>query len=176
MPIKHSPPAQKIRASVRFVFLSVFDIFQVGIGPSSSHTMGPMLAAARFLELCSSSRLPDGELTLGCRLYGSLAYTGEGHGTIRAVLCGLLGMLPASYDRAEADKRLVELSRSETVRLPNGRVVRLALFAVSTEKGKRLPGHPNGMTFVLSDATGHDVLTENYFSIGGGFVLPDAEL
>ena len=159
------------------MFLSIFDIFKIGVGPSSSHTMGPMLAASRFLDLAWRAELPEGQqLTLGCRLYGSLAYTGEGHGTIRAVLCGLLGMVPASYDRAEADKRLVELSRSETVRLPNGRVVRLALFAVSTEKGKRLPGHPNGMTFFLSDATGHDVLTENYYSIGGGFVLTDAEL
>ena len=158
------------------MFLSVFDIFKVGIGPSSSHTMGPMLAAARFLELCSSSRLPDGELTLGCRLYGSLAYTGEGHGTIRAVLCGLLGMLPASYDREAADEALAELAKSETVRLPNGRRVRLSPRAVTVEKGKRLPAHPNGMTFVLTSGEGNEVVTESYYSIGGGFVLTADEL
>jgi L-serine dehydratase len=78
------------------VFLSIFDIFKIGIGPSSSHTMGPMVAAARFLDSLADTSLPDGPLRLGCRLYGSLAYTGEGHGTIRAVLCGLLGMVPAT--------------------------------------------------------------------------------
>jgi L-serine dehydratase len=157
------------------VFLSIFDIFKVGIGPSSSHTMGPMLAAARFLELCASHPLPAAELTLGCRLYGSLAYTGEGHGTIRAVLGGLLGMLPASYDREAADEALAELARSETVRLPNGRRVHLSPSGVTVEKGKRLPAHPNGMTFVLS-AGGEDVVTESYYSIGGGFVLTGDEL
>src|SRR6478609_2152806 len=103
------------------MFLSIFDIFKVGIGPSSSHTMGPMLAAVRFLEVAANRPLPQGRLALACRLYGSLAYTGEGHGTIRAVLCGLLGMLPASYDREAADEALAELAKSETVRLPNGR-------------------------------------------------------
>ena len=152
------------------MFLSIFDIFKVGIGPSSSHTMGPMQAAARFLELCVSRPLPAGELILGCRLYGSLAYTGEGHGTIRAVLCGLLGMLPASYDREVADEALAELATSETIRLPNGRRVNLSPNAVTVEKGKRLPAHPNGMTFVLS-AGGDDVLSESYYSIGGGIVL-----
>ena len=78
------------------MFLSVFDIFKIGIGPSSSHTMGPMMAAGRFLDRLAATALPDGPLILGCRLYGSLAYTGEGHGTIRAVVCGLLGMVPAT--------------------------------------------------------------------------------
>ena len=164
------------RASVANVFLSIFDIFKVGIGPSSSHTMGPMLAASRFLELCSATPLPAGELVLGCRLYGSLAYTGEGHGTIRAVLCGLLGMVPASYDREAADEALQLLGETGTVRLPNGRLARLAPGAVSTEKGKRLPAHPNGMTFSLSDADGRELVAESYYSIGGGFVLTADEL
>ena len=76
------------------MFLSIFDIFKVSVGPSSSHTMGPMLAAGRFLDLVFATQLPAGPLRLGCRLYGSLAYTGEGHGTVRAVLCGLMGMRP----------------------------------------------------------------------------------
>jgi len=106
------------------VFLSIFDIFKVGIGPSSSHTMGPMLAAGRFIETIGRSPLPAGGLTLGCRLYGSLAYTGEGHGTIRAVYCGLLGMAPRTYDRAQADEAL-QTARSwaggKVVILPNER-------------------------------------------------------
>ncbi len=157
------------------MFLSIFDIFKVGIGPSSSHTMGPMLAAGRFLQLASAKQLPEGRLMLGCRLYGSLAYTGEGHGTIRAVLCGLLGMVPESYDRAAADAALAELGRSGTVRLPNGRMAALPPDAVSVEKGKRLPAHPNGMTFFL-DAGGIEIVGESYYSIGGGFVLTAAEL
>jgi L-serine dehydratase len=158
------------------MFLSIFDIFKVGIGPSSSHTMGPMLAAARFLEVCANRPLPGGQLVLGCRLYGSLAYTGEGHGTIRAVLCGLLGMVPASYDREAADEALTELARSGTTRLPNGRVVALSPASVSVEKGKRLPAHPNGMSFVLSDAEGKELVAESYYSIGGGFVLTEDEM
>src|SRR3569833_2949040 len=105
--------------------------------------MGPMLAAARFIELVSSRPLPSERLSLACRLYGSLAYTGEGHGTIRAVVCGLCGMIPASYDRAAADTALAELAKSETARLPNGRQVRLSPLAVTVERGKRLPAHPN---------------------------------
>jgi L-serine dehydratase len=158
------------------VFLSIFDIFKIGIGPSSSHTMGPMQAAGRFIELCCAAPLPAGQLALGCRLYGSLAYTGEGHGTIRAVYCGLLGMVPASYDRAAADEALAELSRSGTVRLPNGRVVTLWPDAVTVEKGRRLPAHPNGMTFFLADAAGNEVVVQSYYSIGGGFVLTEEEL
>ena len=157
------------------MFLSIFDIFKVGIGPSSSHTMGPMVAAARFLELCAATPTPAGDLALGCRLYGSLAYTGEGHGTIRAVLCGLLGLLPASYDREAAEEALAELAKSETVRLPNGRSVHLSPHSVTVEKGKRLSAHPNGMTFVLSHGES-EVISESYYSIGGGFVLTADEL
>ena len=105
------------------MFLSIFDIFKVSVGPSSSHTMGPMLAAGRFLDLVVATELPAGPLQLGCRLYGSLAYTGEGHGTVRAVLCGLMGMRPETYDRDSATAALDELARTGTVRLRNGRVV-----------------------------------------------------
>jgi L-serine dehydratase len=158
------------------VFLSIFDIFKVGIGPSSSHTMGPMLAAGRFLDLIGHASRPAGDLALGCRLYGSLAYTGEGHGTIRAVYCGLLGMVPQTYDRARADEALAELARTGTTRLRNGRTVRLPQDAVRTERGKRLPAHPNGMTFFLRDAAGQEALAESYYSIGGGFVLTETEM
>jgi L-serine dehydratase len=158
------------------MFLSIFDIFKVSVGPSSSHTMGPMLAAARFLDLAAGQDLPEGNLTLGCRLYGSLAYTGEGHGTVRAVLCGLMGMRPETYDRSEANAALEELAQVGTVRLRNGRLVRMdASNAVQLEKGKRLPAHPNGMSFFLA-ADGREVLTEDFYSVGGGFVLTAAEM
>ena len=76
------------------MFLSIFDIFKISVGPSSSHTMGPMLAAGRFVADVAALALPAGELTLQVSLYGSLAYTGEGHGTFRAVLAGLAGLMP----------------------------------------------------------------------------------
>ncbi|HVY50367.1 MAG TPA: L-serine ammonia-lyase [Devosia sp.] len=158
------------------MFLSVFDIFKVGIGPSSSHTMGPMLAARRFIDLVLASPLPDGPISLGCRLYGSLAYTGEGHGTNRAVLCGLMGYVPASYDRAAADEALAALDQNGTIRLPNGRLAGLRADSVRAEKGRRLPAHPNAMTFFIADQAGSEVLAQTYYSIGGGFVLTAGEL
>lgn len=158
------------------MFLSIFDIFKVSVGPSSSHTMGPMLAAGRFIAHAARAELPDGRLALGCRLYGSLAYTGVGHGTVRAVLCGLIGMTPESYDRAGADTALAELAETGTIRLPNGRRVGLdPETSVHLEKGRRLPAHPNGMTFFISAGDG-EVLAQNYYSVGGGFVMTEAEL
>ena len=159
------------------MFLSIFDIFKVGVGPSSSHTMGPMLAAARFREHLSAMDLPAGHLNLKCRLYGSLAYTGEGHGTFRAVLCGLLGMVPETYDRAGANDALVELTLAKTTRLSNGRPLGLdPTTAIIAERGQRLEGHPNGMIFVLEDGDQNVCASETYFSVGGGFVLTEAEL
>jgi L-serine dehydratase len=158
------------------VFLSIFDIFKISVGPSSSHTMGPMLAAGRVRALAAEAALPEGQLTMGCRLYGSLAYTGEGHGTVKAVLCGLLGLLPDTYDRDAAEEALAALGAGGRARLPNGRVLRLGVGTVVLEKGKRLPAHPNGMTFFIDDAEGREVLAESYYSIGGGFVLTMAEV
>ncbi|MEQ1769762.1 MAG: L-serine ammonia-lyase [Devosia sp.] len=159
------------------MFLSIFDIFKIGVGPSSSHTMGPMLAAARFRARLVQLPLPEGRLNLGCRLYGSLAYTGEGHGTFRAVLCGLMGMVPETYDRAEADTALAALATDATTRLPNGRVVGLDPDkTVIPERGQRLPAHPNGMTFFAANTSGEQVVDETYYSVGGGFVLTETEM
>jgi len=159
------------------MFLSIFDIFKISVGPSSSHTMGPMIAARRFIGVASSAGLPEGGLRLGCRLYGSLAYTGEGHGTVRAILCGLMGMRPETYDRAAAEEQLRELGSAGTIRLPNGRMAELdPKTAIVLEKGRKIGAHPNGMTFFLADDTGREVLAKSYFSIGGGFVLTEEEM
>ena len=158
------------------MFLSVFDIFKVSVGPSSSHTMGPMLAARRFIESISVIAVPGGPLRIECGLYGSLAYTGEGHGTVRAVLCGLLGMGPEDYDREAADRGLTLLARERAVPLGSGQMVGLDPdCGVRLEKGTRLPLHPNGMTFSLL-AGETVVLSETFYSIGGGFVLTAAEM
>jgi L-serine dehydratase len=158
------------------MFLSIFDIFKISVGPSSSHTMGPMLAAKRFVDELAASPLPSGDTSLSVSLYGSLAYTGEGHGTFRAVLCGLMGMSPDTYDRDAADAALAELAHTQ--RLRNGRrTVRLDPdAAIVAERGKRLEAHPNAMTFRLVDEAGAIVLSETYYSVGGGFVMTEAEM
>ncbi|MFY8030438.1 MAG: L-serine ammonia-lyase [Devosia sp.] len=155
------------------MFLSVFDIFKVSVGPSSSHTMGPMLAAGRFRE--KVAKLPAAGAAIECRLYGSLAYTGEGHGTFRAVLCGLLGITPETYDRDAADAALAELAARKEVVIGRNRVKLDPATSVIAEKGKRLPGHPNAMQFRLLKGS-PDLLSEVYYSVGGGFVLSEAEL
>jgi L-serine dehydratase len=162
----------------RSMFLSIFDVFKVGVGPSSSHTMGPMLAGARFRqELAEADGLPDGALQIGCRLYGSLAYTGEGHGTFRAALCGLLGFVPERYERDAADAAMAQLGRDRHVRLQNGRLVGLdPETAIVPMRGERLPAHPNGLQFTASSRDGNEVLSRTYYSIGGGFVLTEAEM
>jgi L-serine dehydratase len=154
------------------MFLSVFDIFKVSVGPSSSHTMGPMLAAKRFRDRVAA--LPANGAAIECRLYGSLAYTGEGHGTFRAVLCGLLGITPETYDRDATDAALAELARTKVVTIGRNQVSLDPATAVIAEKGKRLPGHPNAMQFRLLKGE-PDLLSEVYYSVGGGFVLNEAE-
>ena len=158
------------------MFLSVFDIFKISVGPSSSHTMGPMLAAGRFLDALYREQMPDGDIRIECGLYGSLAYTGEGHGTVRAVLCGLLGMLPGTYDRDAADVALDDLAQRKSIRLRNGRVVGLnPETAIHLRKGERLPAHANGMRFALL-AGDRKVFVQDFYSIGGGFVLTADEV
>ncbi len=156
------------------MFLSVFDMFKIGIGPSSSHTMGPMVAAARFLDLLRASPFqPQG---VKASLHGSLAFTGVGHATDRAVILGLAGFLPESYDaeRAEAVLQSIRATR----RLQNPGLPDLA-FAPDTDLlfdyGPPLKGHANGLVLKATDAQGDVILQETYFSIGGGFVVTEAE-
>lgn len=158
------------------MFLSVFDIFKLSVGPSSSHTMGPMVAAKRFADAVAAATLPPGELSLNVSLFGSLAYTGEGHGTFRAVLCGLMGMAPETYDRGEADAAISGLADRPTV-LVRGRAIGLdPASAIIAEKGKRLAAHPNALTFRVLDGEGAVVLEQTFYSVGGGFVMTEAEM
>lgn len=162
------------------MFLSVFDIFKIGIGPSSSHTMGPMVAAARFLdELRNSVRTrpaPDG-LRLQARLHGSLAFTGHGHATDRAVILGLLGFLPDTIDPDIAEATEAELRRAGMIDLPG--LPRLS-FVPDTDLvfdyGPPLPGHANGLVITATDVRGDTRLSRTYYSIGGGFVRTAEEL
>lgn len=157
------------------MFLSVFDLFKVGIGPSSSHTMGPMVAAARFLD--SLRAAPFRPRGLRASLHGSLAFTGKGHATDRAVVLGFAGFTPDTMDAAEAEAALARIAATRTVS-PEG----LGDLAFDPERDlifdydRPLPGHANGMILMATDAQGDVISRETYYSIGGGFVLTEAEL
>ena len=156
------------------MFISVFDIFKVGIGPSSSHTMGPMFAATRFLEEIQAANLaPD---RLEARLYGSLAFTGKGHATDRAVLLGLLGFVPATLENDRADAALATLAQTQRLELPNGHALRFEEARdLVFDYGPALPGHANGMK-MRAEAGGRLLHESIYYSVGGGFIASEADL
>ncbi len=157
------------------MFLSVFDMFKVGVGPSSSHTMGPMVAAARFLDLMRES--PFEFSGLRGSLHGSLAFTGVGHATDRATILGLAGCVPDTYDHEKAELALATIAESHSV-TPEG-LPTLAFDPKADlifDYDNNLPGHANGMTLMATDAQGDVILRQVYYSIGGGFVLTEEEL
>lgn len=157
------------------MFLSVFDMFKVGIGPSSSHTMGPMIAGARFLERLRGA--PFRVFGLRASLHGSLAFTGVGHATDRATILGLAGFTPQDYDADRAEAVLGAIYRD--CRVTPADLSPLA-FDPKTDLrfdfGPNLPGHANGMILTALDAQGDVILQETYYSVGGGFVLTADEL
>ncbi|ETD87734.1 L-serine ammonia-lyase [Rhodobacter capsulatus] len=156
------------------MFLSVFDIFKVGVGPSSSHTMGPMVAGGRFLDMLRAS--PFHPRHLRVRLYGSLAFTGKGHATDRATILGLAGVLPESYEAEKAEAVLAANRESLTLTPPGlGPLHFDPDHDLIFDYGHPLPGHANGMVIEARDAEGDVILRETFYSIGGGFVLTEAE-
>lgn len=162
------------------MFLSVFEIFKIGIGPSSSHTMGPMVAAARFLDDLRSGRdrIPGAgtPARVSCRLHGSLAFTGRGHATDRAVRLGLAGFVPETLDATAAEAADAAITKHKRVTPagldlsfdPDGDLV--------FDFGAPLPEHANAMVLQAHDAAGHLAHRETYFSIGGGFVQTRSEM
>jgi L-serine dehydratase len=157
------------------MFLSVFDLFKVGIGPSSSHTIGPMVAAARFLDHLRAQ--PFAIAGLRASLHGSLAFTGVGHATDRAVILGLAGLRADDYDAERAEAELARI-RAEGHVAPKG-LPHLAFQPdrdLTFDYGPALPGHANGLILRGLDRQ-RDVVTQvTYYSIGGGFVVTEAEL
>ncbi|WP_250029393.1 L-serine ammonia-lyase [Paractinoplanes maris] len=145
--------------------VSVFDLFSVGIGPSSSHTVGPMRAARMFAR-----QLDDRAVSVRAELFGSLGATGHGHGTPKAVLLGLEGSDPETVDVAGADARAAHIHSRGRLTLPCGAEVEVD---VVLHRRRTLPGHPNGMTFTALSATGDELLRKTYFSVGGGFVISE---
>ena len=155
--------------------VSVFDLFKIGIGPSSSHTVGPMVAGRRFAETLDSSGKLANVARVRAEMYGSLGVTGRGHGSTKAVLLGLEGDTPENVnvesipDRLAAvrdDKRLMLLGKH---RVPYNERDDLIMH-----KRKSLPFHPNGMIFRAFDESGAEIFAASYYSIGGGFVVDES--
>src|SRR5262249_52082457 len=153
--------------------ISVLDLFSIGIGPSSSHTVGPMRAARLFAQGLSTDGLFDGTKSVTAELFGSLGATGRGHGTDKAVVLGLLGETPEAVDvetiptsivRVRAEGRLRLLGRQEVEFRPD---THLKFLRAS------LPFHPNGMRFTALDVDGKPLRTRVYYSVGGGFVVDE---
>lgn len=163
------------------MFLSVFDVFKIGVGPSSSHTMGPMTAAVRFLDEIASDDWPRPAGakvdSLAVSLHGSLAYTGIGHGTGRAVVLGLTGERPDQVDPDHMDAIIDSVEKSRSVTPPGHPTYH---FDPKTDlvfdRKTPLPGHANGMSFTAFDRDGNLLLRRVYYSVGGGFVVTDTEL
>ncbi|MFC4611585.1 L-serine ammonia-lyase [Streptomyces maoxianensis] len=154
--------------------ISVFDLFSIGIGPSSSHTVGPMRASAIFARRLKNEGLLAHTAAVRAELFGSLGATGHGHGTPKAVLLGLEGNSPRSVDVESADAQ-VERIRTE------GRINLLGSHEIGFDfdkdlvlhRRKALPYHANGMTMFAYDAEGATVLEKTYYSVGGGFVVDE---
>jgi L-serine dehydratase len=156
---------------------SLFELFKIGIGPSSSHTMGPMRAALRFARELESTGLTSRTASVQVDLYGSLALTGHGHGTGRAILLGLSGQTPEGIDPAEIEAQLSVIRTAGTLQLPGARNIafdeaRHLLF----HRNQMYPvagivSHPNGMRFSAFDSDGGLLLERIFFSIGGGFIV-----
>jgi len=157
--------------------LSVLDIFKIGIGPSSSHTMGPMNAARRFVETLAERELLDRTEQVGVQLYGSLALTGRGHCTDRAVLLGLEGLRPDTMDPAEIDPTLARIRGSGRLRLLGRREIDFdEPLDLLWHRDQVLPGHPNGMRCTALGPAKELLHREELYSVGGGFVMTAAEL
>jgi L-serine dehydratase len=163
------------------MFLSVVDIFKIGIGPSSSHTMGPMVAAGRFLdELRRRLREAPGMAApsrITATLHGSLAFTGRGHATDRAIILGLCGLAPDSVDPSLMES--IESRVRATARIEAEDIGILAFDPASDlvfDLGRPLAGHPNGLVLRALDRAGGLVHEQTYYSVGGGFVLTEQEL
>src|SRR3984957_10563615 len=152
--------------------LSVFDIFKIGIGPSSSHTMGPMNAARSFVELLAARGLLARTAQVSAQLYGSLALTGRGHCTDRAVLLGLEGASPDTLDSATVEPTLQRIRSAGRLRLLGQHEIASAEpLNLLFHTDQVLPGHSNGMRFTAQDAALTVLAREEYYSIGGGFIV-----
>ena len=157
--------------------VSVFDLFKIGIGPSSSHTVGPMRAAQMFTHRLDSEGRLGHTARIKVELYGSLGATGKGHGSDKAVLLGLCGHAPDTVDVDAVPALLESIRSSSRLDVPHAQGTHSVPFDEAKDlvffRRQSLPFHANGMRFSATDAHGNELLTKTYYSVGGGFVVSD---
>lgn len=159
------------------MLVSVFELFSIGIGPSSSHTLGPMRAAKHFAELLASKGVLDQVTQLELELFGSLAMTGLGHGTDKALLLGLGGYCAQSVPLELIDTYLQTIEKTKQIHVLGKKNVQFdADCHLIFHKGRRLPYHSNGMRFIAYGKNRRQLLKEVYYSVGGGFIISYREL
>ncbi len=152
--------------------ISVFDLFKIGIGPSSSHTVGPMRAAGMFVRSLREDGLLDKISGIRVELFGSLGATGHGHGSVKAILLGLSGEQPETVDPAAAQALADRVADTARLCLPGGRQIAFEPGEdIVLHRRKRLPFHSNGMRFAALGEGGGEIAARVYYSVGGGFVL-----
>jgi L-serine dehydratase len=152
--------------------VSVFDLFKIGIGPSSSHTVGPMLAAKQFVGQLTEAGLLASVERLKIELFGSLGATGKGHGTDKAIILGLQGEAPESVEVEAIPLRVDCVRMEQKIELYGGRKLSFDMSSdMIFHRSKRLEFHPNNMLFIAKDREGASLLKRSFFSIGGGFVV-----
>lgn len=156
--------------------LSVFDLFRVGIGPSSSHTVGPMKAAERFVASLGADGLFDRVATVRVELFGSLGATGHGHGSVAAVVLGLAGHHPETVDPVAVRPLVAQARADHRLTLANGPAIDFDPDVdVVLNHRQALPVHANGMVFTAADGAGTELSQRTYYSVGGGFVLDSSQ-
>ncbi len=156
--------------------LSIFDIFKIGIGPSSSHTVGPMRIALRFLEEAQSAGALADLKRLKIDLHGSLALTGIGHGTDKAVILGLMGFKPETTDPNAADAAFAAVKRDRKITLATGVAIEFDMTRDIDLRGDIEPTvHPNEMCLTAVDAAGKTAFANTYYSVGGGFIASEKQ-
>ena len=157
--------------------ISTFDMFKIGIGPSSSHTVGPMRAAAQFAhEVLSDPETGPQVAEVEVHLYGSLAATGEGHGTLSAIVMGLEGSDPETVDPVAGRERVERIEAEGGLLLDGRHEVSLRPSSIVLHPLTFLPQHSNGMTFIAQDAGGAELVRRPMFSVGGGFVVDETDM
>ena len=156
--------------------VSIFDLFKIGIGPSSSHTVGPMRAAGIFIQRLEQAGCLQKVARLKVGLYGSLGHTGRGHGTDKAVILGLEGELPDQIDPDHIPERMEHFAANGKLRLAGHHEIHVdARKDLVFHKRETLPHHPNGMRFTAFGGDGSPLLEGEYYSVGGGFVVNSDE-
>lgn len=156
--------------------ISVFDMFKIGIGPSSSHTVGPMKAGKMFIQHLADSGLIAQVDELRAELFGSLGQTGKGHGTGKAVILGLMGEAPETVDTDSIDGILEQVYKNETLNIRYGKIVKFTREeGITYHKRKTLPAHANAMTLYAYNKS-ECIFERTYYSVGGGFILDEYEI